>query len=146
MASEYGTYESRLELIPAATYTADLTGTAFDLKGKQIPYMIVCEYTDKKTDASDTMDVYIDILCGTTWMPVMRFTTALGNGTDSQIETGFLGGFSSNTTVTNVSAALASGAIRPGFIGEGIRARLDFTDGGGGGVASFTLSVLAYCL
>jgi hypothetical protein len=137
-------YEKTLTLVPAGTYVADGTGTAYVTGGKQKSWVVVCDYTAKATDANDTMDVYIDVLVGTLWINVIRFTTALGNGTDAQREVGNITPANQNTAVTAVSADCASGVVRPGITGSQIRARWDFTDGGGGGAATFDFSVLAY--
>ena len=139
-------YERTIELAASAARTADGTGTAFETDGKRVAYMVVCEFTDKKTDATDKMDVFVDVLIGTKWVNAIHFTQALGDGTDAQTEYAILVPNGSNTTVTVATSDLASGAVRGDAFGSSIRARWDFTDGGGGGVATFTFSVIAYAI
>ena len=137
-------YERTIELAASAARMADGTGTEVELNGKHLCYVVLCEFTDKKTDATDKMDVFVDVLVGSTWINAIHFTQALGDGTDAAKEYAILAPNGNNTTVTVATADLASGAVRGDAFGSSMRARWDFTDGGGGGVASFTFSVTAY--
>lgn len=139
-------YEARIVLAASAVRAADGTGTAVVLQGRHVAYIVVCEFTNKATDADDLMDVYVDVLVGTTWINAIRFTRALGNGTDSQIEYAILCPTGSNTDVTVATADLASGKVRGDAFGEQMRARWDFTEGAGGGAGTFTFSVTAYAV
>lgn len=144
MGHKIGAFGAELELAASAVRVADGTGDAVLLNGKYSGIVVVCDFTNKATDATDLMDVFVDTLIGTVWVNVIHFTQALGNGTDSQIEIGNLTPGNQNTDVTVVTADLASGKVRPGVLGSQLRARWDFTDGGGGGAATFTFSVTAY--
>ena len=139
-------YHTSFTLAPSAVRNTDGTGTAVVLSGKRTAYMVVCEFTNKATDADDLMDVYVDVLVNTTWINVIHFTQALGNGTDLQIEYAVLVPGGGNTTVTVATANLASGAVRGDAFGSQMRARWDFTEGAGGGAGTFTFSVIAYAL
>jgi hypothetical protein len=138
--------ERTITLAASAVRAADGTGTAVATKGKTAIYMVVCEFTNKATDVDDTMAVYVDVLVGTTWINAIRFTTALGNGTDSQVEYAMLVPGGGNTTVTVATADLASGAVRGDAFGSSMRARWDFTEGAGGGAGTFTFSVICYAI
>jgi hypothetical protein len=138
-------YHATYVLAASAVRAADGTGTAIVLNGKRIAYMFVCEFTNKATDADDLMDVYVDFLVGTTWINAIRFTRALGNGTDSQIEYAVIVP-SGSSAVTVATADLASGAVRSDVFGQQMRARWDFTEGAGGGAGTFTFSVTAYAI
>lgn len=141
--------ERTFTLAASAARTADGTGTAVETNGKSVIYMVVCEFTDKKTDASDKMDVFVDVLVGSLWVNAIHFTQALGNGTDAQKEYACLIPGSNPTaagSVADFSSDLTSGKVRHDAFGSSMRARWDFTDGGDGGVASFTFSVIAYAL
>lgn len=139
-------YESTLTLAASAVRAADGTGTAVDTDGKRVAYMVVCEFTNKATDADDKMDVFVDVLIGTKWINTIHFTQALGNGTDAQTEYATLAPSGANTIVTVATADLASGAVRGDAFGSSMRARWDFTEGAGGGAGTFTFSVIAYAI
>lgn len=138
--------ESTITLAASAVRVADGNGTAYETNGKRIAYDVVCSFTNKATDSTDKMDVFVDVLIDTLWVNVIHFTQALGDGTDSQVEHACITPANQNTTVTAVTSDCASGVCRPGITGSQIRARWDFTDGGGGGAATFTFSVVAYAL
>ena len=144
MADSY--YESTITLAASAVRNTDGTGTAVETKGRRKRYMVVCEFTNKATDADDKMDVYVDVLVGTKWINAIHFTQALGNGTDAQVEYAELCPSGANTTVTVATADLASGAVRGDAFGSQMRARWDFTEGAGGGAGTFTFSVIAYAI
>lgn len=127
----------------ARTDTAGTNGTAVTINGKWVFMNILCEFTAKGTDATDTCDVYVDVLIGSTWINAIHFTQALGNGTDAAKEYATLGASSSNTIVTTATADLASGAVRADCFGSQIRARWVIVDTGTDD-ASFTFSVIGY--
>jgi hypothetical protein len=135
-----------ITLAASAARVADGTGTAVLIDGKKVAYIVVCEWTDKKTDATDLMDVFVDVLVGTKWINAIHFTQAKGDGTDAATEYAVLCPSGANTAPTVATADLASGAVRGDAFGSQMRARWDFTDGGGGGAATFTFSVTAYAI
>lgn len=133
-------------LAASAARTADGTGTAVVLNGLKTAYIVVCEFTAKATNADDTMDVYVDVLVGAKWINAIRFTRALGNGTDAATEYAVLCPSGANTDVTVATADLASAKVRGDAFGSQMRARWDITDGGGAGDPSFTFSVTCYAI
>jgi hypothetical protein len=140
-------FERTIELAASAarTDTAGTNGTAYELNGKNVAYIVVCEFTAKATDVGDTCDVYVDVLVGTKWINAIHFTQALGNGTDAATEVAMIAPGGGNTAVTVVTADAASGVVRPNVFGSSIRARWIIVDAGADD-ASFTFSVTAYAI
>lgn len=143
MADSY--YEKTLTLAASAarTPTAGTNGTAFELDGKLAALMVVCEFTAKGTDATDTADVYVDVLVGALWINAIHFTQALGNGTDAAAECAVICPGGGNTAITSITADAASGVVRPNLFGSSVRARWIIVNTGAAD-ASFTFSVTAY--
>lgn len=129
----------------AARAVADSgSGTAYPIPSRGV-LAILLEFTDKQTDGTDTCDVYIDMLIGSTWVNAVHFTQALGNGTDAAKEYALIMPTSGLTTPTTITSDAASGVVRPEVIGSQIRARWAIVDGGGS-AASFTFAVTAWAL
>ncbi len=135
-----------LAALAAREATAGTNGTAYVLQGERVAIGLLCKFTAKATDASDTCDVYVDVLVdGTNWVNAVHFTQALGNGTDAASEYALLLP-SANTAplvITTVTADAASGVVRPDIIGSQIRARWVIVNSSTDD-ESFTFSVTGY--
>ena len=125
--------------------TAGTNGTAVNVDGKWVAMIVLCEFTAKATDATDTCDVYVDVLVNATWINAIHFTQALGNGTDAAKEYAVLCPSGGNTTVTTATADAASGVVRGDAFGSQIRARWVIVNTGTDD-ESFTFSVTGYAL
>lgn len=107
--------------------------------------LLLCTFTAKATDASDTCDVYVDVSPdgGTTWLNAVHFTQALGNGTDAATEYAVLYANTPGTSIVVATADAASTAVRPTLFGNAMRARWVIVDTGTDD-ASFTFGVKAF--
>lgn len=131
----------------ARTATAGTNGTAYVTNGERSACAVLLEFTDKKTAAGDTCDVYIDFYVpqgdGGAWINAVHFTQALGNGTDAEKQYVLLTPAAGTTAPTVVTGDASAGAARPEVTGSQIRARWVIVSGTD---ASFTFSVYAYGL
>ena len=118
--------------------TAGTNGTPVDIPTR-LAFGILLTFTNKATDVTDTCDVYVDMLIGSTWVNAIHFTQALGNAADASAQYALL--LPSEDFVTlDVSTNAASGVVRPNVIGSQMRARWVIVDPGAG-VASFTFGI-----
>lgn len=119
---------------------AAVLGTAVDNPGR-VAIAWLLDVTAAATEASDTLDCYIDALVGATWINIAHFTQVLGNG-------GALARFCvnlpTNMTTTDLVADCAAGVCR-GLVGSQFRGRYTLVDGGGS-AASFTFSLKGYAI
>ena len=130
-------------LAAAGARTTSATGTAVDLRGERKRLVVVCAITASATDAGDTADIYVDCsLDGTTYYNAIHFTQHAGNGA-AITEFAVLDPSAPAATTTNITAAAASGAVRPSLFGRYYRARWAIADSGDGN-SSCTFSVIAY--
>jgi hypothetical protein len=107
--------------------------------------LLLCTFTDKKTDNGDLCNVFVDVSPdgGTTWLNAVHFTTALGDGTDAASEYAILDATTPGTSIIVATADAASTAVRPTLFGNAIRARWIIFDAGTQD-ATFTFSVKAF--
>ena len=123
----------------------DALGTAVAFYGERKRFIILCNVTNKDTDATDFLDVYVDFLVdGTTWVNAVHFTQYLGTGAASK-EVAVIDATNPGATVLAVTTDAASGVVRPGVFGSQIRARWTVTEAGTVD-ASFTFAVTGYAL
>ena len=133
-----------IELLASAVHTeeADALGDSLDL-GDFDSMLVLLNITASATDAGDTLDVYIDVSYDdTTWYNAIHFTQQAGNASAKKEIAAVNAGWYP-TSVVDVTADAASGAVRPGQIGQFVRVRstvvrLTGTD------ESHTFEVLAY--
>jgi len=123
--------------------TAGTNGTAVEVRGERIVHTWILNVTAAATDATDTLDVYIDTLFGTaTWINAAHFTQVLGNG-------GAVAYFTitmpAGMTTTDAVATDCAAGVGRGVVGSQFRARYVIVDPGAG-AASFTFSLTGYAL
>lgn len=124
---------------------AGATGTPITLYGERLAFIILLDVTNCDTDATDTLDVYVDVLIsGTKWINAVHFTQRIG--TDGAVtEYATLNPGYTETFVIVATADAAVATVRPGVFGSQMRARWTIVDGGGA-AASFTFAVAGYAL
>lgn len=107
--------------------------------------LLICDYTAKGTDGTDTCNVYVDVSPdgGTTWLNAVHFTEVAGNAADASTEYAVLYANTPGTSVITATADAAGGAARPTLFGSAIRARWIIVNTGTAD-ASFTFSVKAF--
>ncbi len=125
-----------------ATATTE-TGTAVKLNTKYSEMVVILNVTVAATDATDTLDVYVDTSFdgGTTWINIGRFTQVLGNGGAKK----YIMSFKANPIVGSNSVLFTSNqaesaALQIGF-GDKIRYRGITTETN---AVAFTYAVDAY--
>lgn len=145
MFTEVRTLEGRLVTLAAsAARTAGANGTPVTGLGWVRRLIVVLDITASATDAGDTLDVFVDVSPdgGTTWLNAVHFTQQAGNGS-ARAEFAVLDPSNPGTSVVNVTADAAAGAVRPALFGDAIRARWEIVDSGDAD-QSHTFSVKAF--
>jgi hypothetical protein len=118
-------------------------GTAVTFSGERKRFIILLDVTNCDTDATDTLDVFVDCLVsGTTWVNAVHFTQRIGTDADT-MEFAILDATNPPATVTDVTADAASGVVRPEVFGSQMRARWTMVDAVTG---DFTFAVTGYAL
>src|SRR4030067_3725750 len=64
----------------ARTEVAGATGTPVEFNGGRRRFVVLLDITASATEAGDTLDVYVDVLIGATWINAIHFTQQAGNG------------------------------------------------------------------
>lgn len=130
-------------LAASAARTAGANGTAVVLGGWRRA-VVECSITASATDAGDTLDVYVDVLApdAVTWLNAVHFTQQAGNAAAKKMFA-VLDSASPGTSVIDVTADAASGAVRPALFGSSVRARWAIADSGDGN-SSHTFAVTMY--
>ena len=122
---------------------ANAVGTAYIFNGERKRFIILLDCTVCDTDATDTLDVYVDCLVsGAVWVNAIHFTQRIGTDAATQ-EFAVLDATNPGATVTDVTADAAAGAVRPGVFGSQMRARWTMVDAVTG---AFTFAVTGYAL
>jgi hypothetical protein len=125
--------------------TAGTNGTGVFLGGERQRYIVYLNVTAGTTDATDTLDVYVDwSLDDVTYFNGGHFTQVLGN---AAVKAFFMVFDPSAPTATDldITADAAVHTSRPALFGPYVRTRYIIVDAGGG-VASFTFSVKGYAI
>lgn len=137
--------ESNLTLLASAARTSTGQGTAVTGLGAYKSATIFLDVTAAATDATDTLDVYVEYSpdAGTTWDNFVHFTQVLGNGGPKQFVAHVNLFGAAPDAMHAVGEALAAGSVRQVDFGDRLRVRWEITDGGGGGNVSFTFAVKA---
>jgi len=122
---------------------ANAVGTAVPFYGERSRYIILLNVTVCDTDATDTLDVYVDVLVsGTTWVNAVHFTQRIGTDAATQ-EFAILDATNPPATVTDVTTDAADGVVRPEVFGSQLRARWTMVDAVTG---AFTFAVTGYAV
>lgn len=126
----------------SAAVTADGSGSAFTLPPCNAIAFIL-DLTDAKTDAADTLDVYIQAcLDNVNWVDIVHFTQIAGNGSDTLRYYAKVSADAAQAMFEN-GTALGAAAVR-NLIGQQLRARWDVTaDADDPADHTFTFSVTA---
>jgi len=118
-------------------------GTAVQILGERLVYTWILACTDVKTDAGDTLDVYIDTLFGTaTWINIAHFTQIIG--TDADTTSRFCVTVPANMLTTDLVTTDCAAGVARGVVGSQFRARWTMVDADGDG--NFTWSLTGYAL
>src|SRR3989304_1986963 len=112
----------------ARTVVAGATGTPVVFNGGRRRFVVLLDITASATEAGDTLDVYVDVLIGATWINAVHFTQQAGDGAAKK-EFAILDPAAPGTAVINVTTDASSGVVRPAAFGSQVRAR--WTGGGG---------------
>lgn len=125
-------------LQPAGTVTATGIGSQVDEMGEWLSLAFQLEVTATLTDATDTLDVFVQTTVdGTNWIDVVHFTQIAGDGGAKRYLAKIVTG---NTQAAFENAtALAASAVR-NLSGNSYRVRWDIVSGN---LPSFTFSVRA---
>lgn len=127
------------------TATAGTNGTAVYIGGERRRYIFILDVTAAATDATDTLDVYVDwSLDDVTYYNGGHFTQCLGNGGAKKYYMVF-DPSSPGTAVIDATSDAANSTVRPALFGPYVRSRWIEVDAGGA-ASSFTFSVLGYAL
>jgi hypothetical protein len=120
------------------------TGTAAEVYGERSRYVAELVVSAAATDATDTLDVYVDVLAadGATWLNAIHFTQVLGNGGAKKFFA-VLDPSNPGTAVIDVTSDCAVSVARPALFGPQLRGRYTIVDAGGA-AASFTFALLMY--
>jgi len=122
---------------------AGATGTAVQINGERLAYTWILACTDVKTDAIDTLDVYIDTLFGTaTWINCVHFTQIIG--TDANDTAYFAVTVPANMLTTDAVTTDCAVGVARGVVGSQFRARWTMVDANADG--NFTWSLTGYAL
>ncbi len=125
--------------------TAGTNGTAVYVGGERVVYYFYLDVTALATDATDTLDVYIDwSIDNSKWYNGAHFPQILGNGSAASHQAMF-GPIASAATTTAVTADVAVGVVRPEMTAPYVRCRYVIVDPGAG-AASFTFSVKGWAI
>lgn len=118
-------------LAASAARTANGNATPVTDLGHMRRLIVLLDITASATDAGDTLDVYVDVSPdgGTTWLNAVHFTQQAGNGS-ARKEFAVLDPANPGTSVVDVTADAAAGAVRPALFGDAIRARWAIVDSG----------------
>lgn len=118
------------------------TGDAVKFQRIYAEGIFILDVTALADDVDDTLDVYIDTSYdgGISWVNIIHFTQVLGNGTAKK-EVAHID--EHTTSIINVTADAASGAVRALELGDRVRYRSTVVDPTGAD-ASFTFSLLMY--
>lgn len=144
--AQVGTLGELITLAASAARTASGNGTPVTGLGWRNRFIVLLDITASQTDAGDTLDVYVDVsLDGTTWLNAIHFTQQPGNGS-ARKEFAVLDPSNPGTSVVNVTADAAAGAVRPAMFGPQMRARWAIVDAGTPGNSSHTFSVTAFAI
>jgi hypothetical protein len=133
-----------ITLAASAARTADGVGDWIFVGGERARFMVLLDITASATDATDVLDVFIDVsLDGTNSAGnAMHFTQQAGNGAAAK-EFGVLRPLSPGTSTIPVTTDAAATTVRPGLFGPYYRARWEITDSGNAD-QSHTFSVVMY--
>ena len=140
------------QVVAAASAARIITGQGSAVKLPREARAVAAELdlTAAASDATDTLDVYVQtLLDGTNWIDVAHFTQCLGNGGAKRYVLKALADAAQAGFETG--AALGANAVR-NLLGDQYRARWEITEGGpgpgsgsgtghGAGTATFTFSV-----
>lgn len=134
--------QANVPLLAATTAAAvsGATGAPFICKQSGFRELVAqLNVTAAATEASDTLDVFIDgsLDGGVTWINIMHFTQVLGNGGAKKFINVSVSTVSDKFDVTS---DLAAGATPRALIGTMFRPRWTVVDGGGV-AAGFTFSI-----
>ena len=134
-----------LKASAAVGATAGTNGTGVFMGGERLRYIVILDVTAAATDATDTLDVYVDFsLDDLTYYNGGHFTQVLGDGGAKAFYMVFDAG-GPGTAGVAISADCAANTVRPSLFGAYIRTRYVIVDPGAG-VASFTFSVKGYAI
>lgn len=129
-----------------AAQTASTTGDAVRLPASYEEAIFVLDVTNADTDATDTLDVYIDVSPdGVTWFNSTHFTQILGNGSAAKIAAKVTkgGDFADADAVLAITSDAAAGVVRQLGIMPFIRYRSVVVDAVADD-ATFTYSLTAH--
>ena len=129
----------------ARTEVAGATGTAVAFNGERRRFVILLDITASATEAGDTLDVYVDVLIGATWINAIHFTQQAGNGAAKK-EFAILDPAAPGTAVINVTTDASSGVVRPAAFGSQMRTRWTVVEANANANASHTFSVTGYAV
>jgi hypothetical protein len=134
-----------LTLASSAARTSNGTGDWVYLGGARQRLIVVLTVTASATDATDTLDVFVDVsLDGTNAIAnAIHFAQQAGNGA-AKTEVAVLDAATPGTSSLLVTSDAAAGAVRPAVFGAYYRARWAIVDGGGNANSSHTFRVQAY--
>lgn len=128
--------------------TASTTGDAILLSKPYEEAIFVLDVTNADTDATDTLDVYIDVSAdGINWFNSTHFTQILGNGSAAKIAAKVTkgGDFADPDAVLAITADATAGVVRQLGIMQYMRYRSVIVDASTDD-ASFTYSLTGYFL
>jgi hypothetical protein len=126
----------------ARTATAGTNGTAVAGFGRFRRLILLLNVTAAAKDTVDTLDVYMDgSVDNLTWFNVAHFTQVLGDGGAKKF-VAVLDASNPGTSVFDVTADAAAGAVRPAAFALYLRARWVIVDADGDG--GFTFGVTGY--
>ena len=128
--------------------TASTTGAAVRLSSNYEEAIFVLDVTNADTDATDYLDVYIDVSPdGETWFNSTHFTQIAGNGAAAKIAAKITkgGDFADPDAILAITADATAGVVRQLGIMPYIRYRSVVTDASTDD-ATFTYSLTGYFL
>src|SRR4030067_2875554 len=64
----------------ARAVVAGATGTPVTFNGERRRFVVLLDITASATESGDTLDVYVDVLIGATWINAIHFTPQAGDG------------------------------------------------------------------
>src|SRR3990170_1414007 len=129
----------------ARTVVAGATGTPVVFNGGRRRFVVLLDITASATEAGDTLDVYVDVLIGATWINAIHFTQQAGNGSAKK-EFAILDPAAPGAVVIDVTTDAASGVARPAAFGSQMRARWTVGEANANANASHTFSVTWYAV
>jgi hypothetical protein len=132
-------------LAASVARTTGANGTAVVIGGWRRA-VVECSITASAHEAGDTLDVYVDVLApdAATWLNAIHFTQQAGDGSAKKMFA-VLDSEDPGTSVIDVTADAASGAVRPALFGPQVRARWAIADSGDAD-QSHTFAVTMYAI